>query len=276
MASTPIRALLVALATIPIATLMPGTRPSAQSSKGLDLSSISAERMVAHARFLSDDLLEGRAPGARGGDLAAKYIATQFALLGLEPGAPDGTYFQQVPIVEATVSREGTGLQAKGPKGMRAFEMGKDLALLASVEAPTVSLDAEVVFVGHGIVAPEYQWNDYAGADVKGKVVMAMVNDPPAPAAQPDLFAGRALTYYGRWTYKYEEAGRQGAAGVILIHTEESATYPFNVVLSTTVGEQVFLPAAPGVGVLQLKSWLTEDAASALAALGGQDLAALR
>jgi Zn-dependent M28 family amino/carboxypeptidase len=251
-------------------------RPAAQPGTGLDLASISADRMVAHARFLSDDLLEGRAPGARGGDLAARYIATQFALLGLEPGAADGTYFQPVPIVEATVSREGTTLAARGPRGTRSFTMGQDLSLLASVEAPSVSLDAEVVFVGHGIVAPEYGWNDYAGADVTGKVVMAMVNDPPATAAEPGLFEGKALTYYGRWTYKYEEALRQGAAGVILIHTEASATYPFGVVLSTTVGEQVFLPAAPGARVLSLKSWLTEEASAALAALGGHDLSALR
>ncbi len=251
-------------------------RPAAQAAIGLDLASISAERMIAHATFLSDDLLEGRAPGARGGELAAKYIATQFALLGLEPGASDGTYFQPVPIVEATISREGTSLQARGPKGTRAFTMGEDLALLASVEAPAVTLDAEVVFVGHGIVAPEFRWDDYAGADVTRKVVMAMVNDPPATEGEPDLFGGKALTYYGRWTYKYEEAIRRGAAGVILIHTEPSATYPFGVVLSTTVGEQVFLPAAPGAGVLQLKSWLTEEASTALAALGGHDLAALR
>ncbi len=232
--------------------------------------------MLAHARFLSDDLLEGRAPGARGGELAARYIATQFALLGLEPGAKDGSYFQPVPIVAATIARDGTSMQAKGPKGTRAFTAGDDLALLASVEAPAVTLDAEVVFVGHGIVAPEFRWDDYAGADLKGKVVMAMVNDPPATEAEPELFGGKALTYYGRWTYKYEEAIRQGAAGVILIHTEPSATYPFGVVLSTTVGEQVFLPPAPGAGGLQLKSWLTEAASSSLAALGGHDLSALR
>ena len=250
--------------------------PRAQAALPLDLASISGDRMVAHVRFLADDLLEGRSPGARGGDLAARYLATQFALLGLQPGAADGTYFQPVPIVEATIDRAATTLQARGPKGTRAFTMGQDLALLASVEAPSVALDAEVVFVGHGIVAPESRWDDYAGVDVRGKVVMAMVNDPPATADEPALFGGKALTYYGRWTYKYEEAVRRGAAGMILIHTDASATYPFGVVLSTTVGEQVFLPPAPGGGVLQLKSWLTEDAATALAALGGHDLLALR
>jgi Zn-dependent M28 family amino/carboxypeptidase len=253
-------------------------RPAAQvrSSAGLDLASVSAARIIAHATLLADDLYEGRAPGSRGGDLAARYIATQFALLGLEPGAEDGTFYQPVPIVEATVDRDATTLQARGARGTRSFTMGKDLSLLASVDAPAVSLDAEVVFVGHGIVAPEFDWNDYAGADVKGKVVMAMVNDPPATGAEPNLFGGKALTYYGRWTYKYEEALRQGAAGAILIHTEASATYPFGVVLSTTIGEQVFVPPAAGARALQLKSWLTEEASTALAALGGQDLAVLR
>ena len=262
---------LTAAATVPTAQT-----PARRASAGLPLQSVSADRLVAHTRFLADDLFEGRAPGSRGGDLAARYIATQFALLGLEPAAGDGTYFQPVPIVEAAIDAAGTSLQARGPKGQRAFTMGKDLALLASVEAPSVSLDADVVFVGHGIVAPEFTWNDYAGVDVKGKVVMAMVNDPPATADEPTLFDGKALTYYGRWTYKYEEAARQGAAGMILVHTEASATYPFGVVLSTTVGEQVFLPAAPGAGVLQLKSWLTEEASTALVALGGHDLKALQ
>ncbi|AMY12328.1 Aminopeptidase S [Luteitalea pratensis] len=253
-------------------------RPAAQApaASGLDLASVSAARIVAHATLLADDLYEGRAPGSRGGDLAARYIATQFALLGLEPGAKDGTWYQPVPIVEATVDRDATTLEARGSGGTRAFTMGKDLSLLASVDAASVSLDAEVVFVGHGIVAPEFDWNDYAGADVKGKVVMAMVNDPPATPTEPALFGGKALTYYGRWTYKYEEALRQGAAGAILIHTDASATYPFGVVLSTTVGEQVFVPSAPGTPALQLKAWLTEDASTALAAIGGHDLAALR
>ena len=272
------RALVAAGCTLGLLAVGFHRAPSAQgrSTSGPDLASISASRIVAHTTFLADDLLEGRAPGARGGDLAARYIATQFALLGLEPGAKDGTYYQPVPIVEATVSREATTLTAQSSKGTRSFTMGKDLSLIASVDAPAVALDAEVVFVGHGIVAPEYNWDDYKGVDVKGKVVMAMVNDPPATDAEPALFAGKALTYYGRWTYKYEEALRHGAAGAILIHTEASATYPFSVVLSTTIGEQVFLPAAAGAPVLQLKSWLTEQAATDLAALGGQDLAALR
>lgn len=274
--SVPAASTLVALSLTWPATHASLAGRQRAGSTGLDPEAISADRLIAHARFLSDDLLEGRAPGARGGDLAARYIATQFALLGLEPGAADGTYFQPVPIVEATIAREGTSLQAQGPGGTRQFAVGRDVALLASVEQPQVSLDAEVVFVGHGIVAPEYRWDDYAGMDVKGKVVMAMVNDPPASGAEPTLFEGAALTYYGRWIYKFEEAIRQGAAGMILMHTEASATYPFQVVLSTTVGEQVFLPTPAGAGVLQLKAWLTDEASAALAALGGHDLMALR
>lgn len=260
------------------AALQVGVSTFAQAPQpsGPDLDGIDASRIAAHVAFLADDLLEGRAPGARGGDLAARYVATQFALLGLEPGAADGTYYQPVPIVEATVSRDATTMAATGPKGTRSFTMGEDLSLIATLDTPSVSLDADVVFVGHGIVAPEYDWDDYKGVDVTGKIVMAMVNDPPAPPSEPTLFGGKALTYYGRWTYKYEEALRRGAAGAILIHTEASATYPFGVVLSTTIGEQVFLPAPDGAPVLKLKSWLTEQAATDLAALGGHDLAALR
>lgn len=268
--------ILLLLAALPIAFLVLAQFTERREIAGLDLQGISGDRIRAHTTFLSDDLLEGRAPASRGGDLAAAYIATQFALLGLQPAGDDGTYFQQVPIVEAVVAPEGFRLTARGPKGRRDFALTRDVAVLASVDAPAVSLEAPVVFVGHGIVAPEYDWNDYAGADVRGKVVMAMVNDPPPTDAEPQLFAGPALTYYGRWTYKYEEAARQGAAGVILIHTDASATYPFQVVLSTTVGTQVFLPASAPETALRLKAWMTEAGSTALAAAGGHDLSALR
>ena len=267
---------LLLLAALPIAFLALSQFTERRETAGLNLEGISDVRLRAHTSLLSDDLFEGRAPASRGGDLAAKYIATQFALLGLAPAGDKGTYFQDVPIVEAVIAREGFRLTASGPAGRRDFEIAKDIAVLASVEQPAVTLEAPVVFVGHGIVAPEFNWNDYAGVDVRGKVVMAMVNDPPAPADEPALFGGPVLTYYGRWTYKYEEAVRQGAAGVILIHTDASATYPFQVVLGTTVGTQVLLPPAEASSALRLKSWMTDEAATALAATGGHDLLALR
>ena len=137
-------------------------------------------------------------------------------------------------------------------------------------------MHGDVVFVGHGIVAPEQKWNDYAGVDVKGKWVLVMVNDPPAPADEPTLFGGKALTYYGRWTYKFEEAARQGAAGALLIHTDESATYPWQVVQSSWTGTQYSLPPAAGAPALGVKAWITNDAAVDLVKRGGQDLDALR
>ncbi len=195
------------------------------------------------------------------------------AMLGLEPGGENGTYFQNVPIVESIVDPSLTlATSGSGPS----FKYLSDVVAFSGLQQPTVPFDGEVVFVGHGIVAPEFGWNDYAGVDMKGKIALIMVSDPPAPAGEPHLFGGEALTYYGRWTYKYEEAARQGAAGAILIHTTESATYPWQVVQSSWSGTQYSLPAAPGQPSLALKAWMTEDAARALAKAGGQDLDALR
>ncbi len=221
--------------------------------------------------MLSHDLFEGRAPATRGGELATTYLATQLALAGLEPGGDDGTYFQQVPIVESVVDR-GFALSVPG----RTYQYLRDVVAFSGVEAPRVTVSGEVVFVGHGIVAPEQKWNDYAGVDVTGKWVLIMVNDPPAPPDEPTLFAGNALTYYGRWTYKFEEAARQGAAGALLIHTDESATYPWQVVQSSWTGTQYSLPPTPGAPALGIKAWIANDAATDLVKRGGQDLDALR
>jgi hypothetical protein len=232
---------------------------------------IQPAQLAAHLEFLSHDLLEGRAPSTRGGDLAAQYLAAQLALIGFAPGAADGTYFQQVPVVESVVDpsytlRVGTGVP---------FKYLQDVVAFSGVQDAKVVTDGEVVFVGHGIVAPEYNWNDYEGVDVKGKVALVMVNDPPATADEPLLFAGPALTYYGRWTYKFEEAARQGAAGAILIHTDESATYPWQVVQSSWSGTQYSLPPQPGQPSLQLKAWVTNATAVEIARRAGQDLAGL-
>jgi Zn-dependent M28 family amino/carboxypeptidase len=271
------------------------TKTRTQARSPLAVDRIRTADLAAHIKFLADDLLEGRAPATRGGDLAARYIASQFELLGLEPGGePAGasagaagagggaqtssgvrTFYQQVPIIESTAA-PGFTLTTRGGKSSATFSAPTDLIAYSGTEHPRIDINAPVIFVGYGIVAPEYKWNDYAGVDVKGKVVMVMVNDPPAPAAEPALFAGKALTYYGRWSYKYEEAARQGAVGAILIHTTESATYPWTVVQSSWSGAQYAVPAASGTPLLGLKAWMTEDAARKLAAGGGQDLDALR
>jgi len=242
------------------------------ADEGPALDEIRGEQLAAHLQFLSDDLLEGRAPSTRGGDLAARYLAAQLALLGFEPGGENGTYFQQVAIVESVVDPSFTLSAGTGAP----FRYLEDVVGFSGVQSPQVRTGGEIVFVGHGIVAPEFNWNDYAGVDMKGKVALIMVNDPPASAEEPQLFGGPALTYYGRWTYKFEEAARQGAAGALLIHTDESATYGWQVVQSSWSGTQYSIPVVPGQPVLGLRAWVTDRAARDIAKRAGQDLDALR
>ncbi len=265
---------IVVIAAVLVGQERPGSpRPAlAASAGGLALDEIRGEDIAAHLKFLADDLLEGRAPSTRGGQLAANYLAAQLALLGFEPGAGNGTYFQDVSIVESVVDPSFT--LSAGPGAP--FKYLDDVVAFSGVQEPRVNAGGEIVFVGHGIVAPEYDWNDYAGTDMKGKVALIMVNDPPAPSGEPELFGGAALTYYGRWTYKFEEAARQGAAGAILIHTDESATYPWQVVQSSWSGTQYSIPASAGAPTLGLKAWVTDRAAREIAKRGGQDLDALR
>jgi hypothetical protein len=226
-----------------------------------------------HVRFLSDDLLEGRAPGSRGEKLATRYIAAQMEALGLEPAGESGTFFQKVPLVglQPIVPRSVT-IQGPGGKSL-ALTIPSDLVIMSGSQSENARIaDAEVVFVGYGIVAPEYQWDDYQGVDVKGKVVLVMNNDP---ASDPALFAGKTRLWYGRWDYKYLEAARHGAAGAIIIHTVPSAAYPWQVVETSNTGERFELPAESEPR-LQAKMWATEEASRKIAALGGKDLDALR
>lgn len=155
------------------------------------LHEIQGAHIAAHLKFLAHDLLEGRAPSTRGGTLAAEYLAAQLAALGLEPGGNNSTYFQDVPIVESIVDPSFTLQVGDGP----AFKYLTDVVAFSGLQQPSVPFKGEVVFVGHGIVAPEFKWDDYAGADMKGKIALIMVNDPPAPADEPELFGGEALTY---------------------------------------------------------------------------------
>ena len=220
--------------------------------------------MDAHLRFLASDLLEGRAPATRGGRLATEYIAAQFQALGLEPAGANGTYFQPVALVGMT------------PQPTLVF--GDSLAyrdqFVAWAERPEadIATTGDVVFVGYGIRAPEWGWDDYKGADLKGKVLLMLVNDPGL--VDSTIFLGKILTYYGRWTYKLEEAARQGAAGAILIHTTESATYPWEVVRGSWSVEQFKLdqPRSPS---LAFAGWVTEGSARAALAKAGLNLDSL-
>jgi len=237
---------------------------------------ITPELLRAHTAFLADDLLEGRAPATRGGELAAKYIAAQFERLGLRPISEDGSYFQNVPMLGKKVEPTAD-LAVRGGGQELTFKFFDDFVPGSDLEQERVRVEGDLVFVGYGIVAPEFNWDDFKGVDVKGKVLLMLVNDPPATAEEPELFGGRALTYYGRWTYKYESAARQGAAGAILIHTTPSAGYPFKVVQSSWTGERFSLPPKPGGDPpLGLGAWVSQEAAEKILELAGQTLPALQ
>ena len=233
----------------------------------------------AHIKFLADDLLEGRGPGSRGGMLAAKYIAAEFESLNLEPATADRSYFQQVQMI-GTKTDPTTRLVVKGggkeSEQVAEFKFGDEFVCGTDLEQNEIGVYNDIVFVGYGIQSPEYNWDDFKGLDLRDKVLMIMVNDPPATSSEPNLFGGRALTYYGRWTYKYEQAARYGAAGVILIHTNESAGYGWSVVRNSWGGERFGLLPDGKTPALRIKSWVTEDVARKIAQMGGQNLDQLR
>lgn len=234
---------------------------------------ITAADIRGHVRFLSDDLLEGRGPATTGDLLAQKYIAAQFEAAGLEPGAPDGTFFQKVSIVGLKSTPPETVTVSK--PGASGVTLAKpDFVAYTGIQSPTSSLEnAEIVFVGYGIQAPEYQWDDYKGTDLRGKVLLMLNNDPNDPA-DPQLFLGKTRLYYGRWDYKYESAARAGAAGAIIVHTTPSAGYGWSVVQTSWSGEQFELLGTTGPR-LNVRMWATEEASAKIASLGGRELAAL-
>ena len=226
-------------------------------------------------KFLSDDGFEGRGPGTRGGELAAKYIAHRLEMAGIKPGNK-GSYFQPVSLVGIKANPKAK-LRIGNKNATFEYDFGSDFVATTSAQRETVRIDNELVFVGYGIDAPEQKWNDYKGKakDYRGKILVMLVNDPPS---DPDKFGGKALTYYGRWTYKYEEAARRGAAGVILIHTRESAGYGWNVV-ETSNGNwryEVERVSSDSTPFLRMKSWVTNETAKRIFAQAGQNLDELR
>ena len=224
--------------------------------------SIDPENIRAHVKFLSDDLLEGRAPGVRGGDLAAKYIATQFALYGLKPGGDNGTYFQQINFFGMTTKRDATTFALVSTSGAPIpLRFGSDYVVNNPRHTPIVDIDAPIVFVGYGVTAPEYNWDDYAGIDVRGKLVLVIVGDPPSD--DPKFFAGKAMTYYGRWTYKFEQAARKGAIGALIIHRTDLASYPWTVVENSWGGEKTYLADDTNPQVAAT-AWIHHDIADKL------------
>jgi Zn-dependent M28 family amino/carboxypeptidase len=229
---------------------------------------IDPERVRAHVRFLSHDLLEGRGTGQRGGDIAAEYIATQFALYGLKAVGDNGSYLQKVPMVGITPAAETTFslVSSKGAVDLKPLDQ---YVAYDQTQQPQSEVDADVVYVGYGIEAPEYKWDDYKGVDVRGKVLLMLVNEPPSDDV--NFFKGKALTYYGRWTYKYEEAARKGAVGAILIHQTEMASYPWEVVRNSNSGEKSYLKL-DGTPRLKAASWVQFEVAKQMAATAGMDI----
>ncbi|MEX0878902.1 MAG: M28 family peptidase, partial [Thermoanaerobaculia bacterium] len=233
---------------------------------------ITPELIRAHVRFLASDLLEGRGPGSRGDRLGQEYIAAQLEALGIQPGAPGGGWYQKVPLIGITSQVPDTMTLTAKNRSLT-LKRSDDFIATSGTQNPTARLDdAELVFVGYGIVAPEYRWDDFKDADVRGKVLVVMNNDPES---DPALFAGKARLRYGRWDYKYEQAAKKGAAGVVIIHTTPSAAYPWQVVQTSWSGERFELPD-DGSPRLELQGWATEEASRRIAALGGKDLDALR
>jgi Zn-dependent M28 family amino/carboxypeptidase len=264
------------LATLAIAALCGcSSGPGAPSAA---LGSFSGERLLNHIRMLSSDEFEGRAPGSKGEQLTIKYMEDQFRAAGLEPGNPDGTYLQSVPLVGITpdpamklaLAGHGKTLEPKFPD---------DFVAWSKRVTETSTVDADLLFVGYGVQAPEFEWDDFKGADIKGKILVELINDPPVadpadPAKlDPKTFGGDAMTYYGRWTYKFEKAAQMGAAGCIIIHQTNRAGYPWEVVRNSWSGTQFDL-AAPDKNMsrLAVESWITSDFADKLFKAAGQDL----
>jgi Zn-dependent M28 family amino/carboxypeptidase len=229
-----------------------------------------------HLAALSTDEFEGRKPASPGEEKTVEYIRQQFEAAGLGPGN-GATYYQSVPLVEITADPNITLEVTRGDDELK-FAYPGDTVVWTKRVVPSAALEnSELVFVGYGIVAPEYDWNDYAAADIKGKTAVILINDPGFVTRDPELFAGRAMTYHGRWTYKYEEAARQGAAGALIIHDTEPAAYGWDVVESSWTGAQFDQVSADGnAGRVAIEGWISGATADAVFRLAGLDLAALK
>jgi Zn-dependent M28 family amino/carboxypeptidase len=242
---------------------------------------ITAADLLKHIKVLASDEFEGRAPGSKGEELSVKYISEQFKALGLKPGNPNGSYTQEVPL--AGVTTVPTASFTAGGKTTTLKFPDDYVASSARLQPEVKAENTDVVFVGYGIVAPEYGWDDYKGVDVRGKTILMLINDPPIPdpadpaKLDPKMFKGRAMTYYGRWTYKYEIAAQKGAVAAVIIHETEPAAYPYSVVKTSWAKENFEIDAAnKNMDAVPVRSWITLDVAKKLLADSGQDFDALK
>ncbi len=261
-------------ATLAASCAGPTTASGAEAGSDAPAEALITEQLLRdHVTYLSSDELQGRGVGTDGDRMARAYIARELAEVGCRPGAANGGWEQPVPIlgIQSTVTQPR---RAAGPGGAASFTAPVDYTAVAGNPDARAAWDgAELVFVGYGIDAPEQRWDDYGDVDLEGKVLLVMNNDP---ASDPDRFAGKTRLYYGRWSYKFEEAARRGAIGCIVIHTTPSAGYPFQVIQSSHGRENFWLPFAEDQPTLAVRSWCSEDAARKLCALGGHDLDVLR
>jgi Zn-dependent M28 family amino/carboxypeptidase len=283
-------------AFLPLAALIAACQPSAPSPNaesgpptakpapiaatfyGVFSPEIKAEDFAAHVKRVASDEFAGRKPGTDGERLTTSYLVEQFKRMGLKPGNGD-SFLQSVPMDSTTLRNpDAVTLAIAEGGGVEKFAYRSDTIVATfKVQPQTVIHDADLVFAGYGVIAPEYQWNDYAGLDVKGKIVVVLVNDPGWGNGDPSLFKGKAMTYYGRWTYKYEEAARQGAAGCLIVHDTAAAAYPWKVVVNSWSGPRLSLPASENAEPrLELAGWLTTEAARRLFAKAGADFDALK
>jgi Zn-dependent M28 family amino/carboxypeptidase len=252
-----------------ILVVVGGAYLAAQTPRQDKQEKVDAEKIRAHVKFLSSDLLEGRGMGQRGSDIAAEYIATQFALDGLKPAGDQGTYFQEVPMVSVTTLPDTTlSLVPKNGEPLPLKNLD-DFVIHNETQTEVTDIDAPIIFVGYGITAPEYKWDDYKGVDLKGKVALLFVNEPTSD--DPKFFKGKALTYYGRWTYKYEETARHGAVATMIIHRRDLASYGWEVVRNSNGKDKSYL-RLDGTPHLQGASWIQLDVAKKLTAMSQMDV----
>ena len=259
----------------------PGPSPTVQRTAIGDLPDVDVDAVLAHTKTLSSDEYAGRGPGTKGEELTVAYLVDQFKKIGLKPGNTDGTYIQKVPLIGITPSP--APLTLKRETAEKQLKWKDDVVAWTKHVADKASLDnSELVFVGYGVMAPEYNWDDYKGVDLKGKTLVMLVNDPPVPdpanpsELDPKTFGGKAMTYYGRWTYKYEIAAEKGAAGALIIHETEPAGYPFDVVQSKVAEQFDLVTPDKNMGRVAIEGWITLDQGKDLLKMAGQDFDALK
>jgi Zn-dependent M28 family amino/carboxypeptidase len=267
------------------APAQPQQPPAAAQSPQVPLSAmpkIDPDAVLAHVKVLSSDQYEGRAPGTKGEELSVKYIEDQFKKLNLKPGNPDGTYVQKVPLV-GILGKEAKPLSFVKGSQKQTLKWADDVVAWTKHVADGASIDnTDVVFAGYGVEAPEYNWNDFKDVDVKGKTIIVLVNDPAVPdpsnpaKLDPNVFKGDAMTYYGRWTYKFEEGARKGAAAILVVHETGPAGYPFKVVQGNLNEKFDLVTPDKNMARANIEGWITTDAAKKILTLGGQDFEALK